>query len=100
MESLVVVGSVIAAILGFKLLRDLANKIIGKIGRGIKQTPEDLKKYVNEVCDEAAAEMGGSDKSKGEAWRKYALDKIDSGEITTLGGIEDALGVPESVYNP
>jgi len=98
-ESFIVIGSVIAAVLGFKLLRDLAGKIIGKIGRGLEQTPEDLKKYVNEVCDEAASEMGGSDKSKGEAWRKYVLNKIDSGEITTLGGIEDALGVPERVYN-
>ena len=99
-ESFVVIGAVIAAVVGYGLLRRIGNKIIGKIGRSMTCTPESLKKFINEVTDEAVVDLTGPDKTRAENWRKYMLGKIDSGEITTLGQVEDELGVAEQVFNP
>jgi len=94
-ESFVVIGIVIAAVVGYGLFQ----KIIGKIGRNLDCTPEELKKYINEVTDEAVVDMAGPNKTRAENWRKYMLEKIDSGEIKNLGDVEEELGVAEQEWN-
>jgi hypothetical protein len=87
-ESFAVVGGIILGIVGLKFMRDLAKKLFSKIGKGIEQTPEELKKFVEDTYAEAAAELTGSDKSKADSWKKDLDAKIDSGEIKTLGELE------------
>ncbi|MFM7664223.1 MAG: hypothetical protein ACKO68_06820 [Bacteroidota bacterium] len=98
-ESYVVIGVVIAAVIGFGLLRRIGNKILGHIGKKLDCTPEELTEYINKVTDESVVDLTGPDKTRAENWRKYMLEKIDSGEITTLGQVEDELGVAEQEWN-
>jgi DNA-binding Xre family transcriptional regulator len=98
-ESFVVIGVVIAAVVGYGLFRRIGNKILGHIGKQLDCTPEELTEYINKVTDEAVVDMAGPNKTRAENWRKYMLEKIDSGEIKTLGDVEKELGVAEQEWN-
>ena len=98
-EDFVIIGAIITAVLGYKLLRNFANKIIGRIGRNREPGAERLKRFINQCADDAIVDLSGADKTRAENWRKFMLDKVDSGEYKTWGDIEDALALPENVFN-
>jgi hypothetical protein len=90
MNSLLIVGGMVLAIIGLKGLRDVVKSIFNKIGRYIDQEPAELKELVNNIYDEAVTDISESNKIRADAWKKDLLARIDTGEIKDLKDIEDS----------
>jgi hypothetical protein len=87
---LTIAAGVILGLVGLKLLKVITKKVLGTIGMNVKVQPEKLKSILSEVVKETMLKsegMLGINFIQIVMIEKQIAKKIDSGEITTIGGI-------------
>jgi len=87
---LTIAAGVILGLMGLKLLKVIAKKVLGTIGMNVKIEPEKLKSILSKVVKETMLKsegMLGINFIQIAMVEKQIAKKIDSGEITTIGGI-------------
>lgn len=83
---------IMLAYAGLKVLKFVAKKVVGAVGKNVKLEPVNLKKITMEMVKNVAKETGsGADLLLGIALKREIDAKIDSGEIKTIGGIQKAM---------
>ena len=83
---------VMLAYFGIKTLKVIGRAILGAIGERQQVEPEKLKDIVQEIVVKASSETGtGVGFLQGALLKKELDQKIDSGEIKTLGDIRKYL---------
>ena len=83
---------IMLAYAGLKVLKFVAKKVVGAIGKNVELEPSKLKKVSTEIVKRVAEETNsGAHLFYGIALKREIDDKIDSGEIKTIRGIQKAM---------
>jgi hypothetical protein len=91
--ALTIAAGVILGFMGLKLLGAVARKIVGTIGKNVKQEPAKLKLILKKIVEDTIAESGsmlGANLIQIALIKGQIDKKIDSGEITTIGEMMNA----------
>lgn len=85
-----IAGGIILAVIGLNAVRSLVNRVLVGIGKNVEVEPEKLKTLVREMSTEAlSVGLNTKDASIINNWQRKVESLIDSGEIKTLGQVEE-----------
>ncbi len=88
-----IAGGIILAVLGLKVLKSIAKKVLIKVGSNIDVKPEKLIRLVDTIQEEAI--LNGGLKGKSilvlHQWANDLKEKINNGTIKTIGEIRDSI---------
>jgi len=89
-SALAIAGGIILAVIGLNALRSIVKRILVGIGKNSEIEPARLKELVKEMAAEALSNgLNSKDAAAVNAWQKKVESLIDSGEIKTLGEVEN-----------